>query len=132
MPTTPPTSPDVFAFIRELVNRLGAKNPAFFNVLAWISGIATLLTGLPMFLDMIPGLVLPDWAEVLENHIVTVAGATMFFMSQIGVARPVFKNDSGETVRLLDGDRTNLPFTDKKEEKSVIEGKVSATEISKQ
>lgn len=115
--STPPTSPDVWAFLRELVTRLGAKNPAFFNVLAWISGIATLLSGLPMFLDMIPGLVLPAWAETLENQIVVAAGATMFFMSQIGVQRPVFKEDSGASVKLVDGDRANLPFTDKRETK---------------
>lgn len=125
MATNQTPSPDVWAFLRELVSRLGAKNPAFFNVMAWVGAIAAFITGIPLLLDSIPGLELPDSFEVIENKIVTIAGAVVFIMSNLTVQRPVAKHDSGETVTVVDGDRTNLPFTDKKE------AKLPATEIHK-
>ena len=114
-PTTPP--PDLWAFLRELVLRIKAKNPAFFNVLSWISGVAFILTGLPALVTLIPGVALPELYDTVIIKIASTATAVMFIMSNLGVQRPVFKHDSGETVTLVDGDRTNLPFTDKKEVK---------------
>jgi hypothetical protein len=129
-PTTPP--PDLWAFLRELVLRLKAKNPTFFNVLSWISGIAFILTGLPQLIALIPGVVLPDPIDLFANKIAATATAVMFIMANLGVQRPVFKHDSGETVTLVDGDRTNLPFTDKKEVKLPSTEMVKTTETNLQ
>ena len=60
---------------------------------------------------------LPEGMLLLSSKIAGTASAVMFIMSNLGIQRPVFKHDSGETVTLIDGDRTNLPFTDKKENK---------------
>jgi hypothetical protein len=107
----------VLAFFKEMVLRLKAKNPVFFNVLSWISGLAFVVTGLPALIELIPFIKLPEWLTSLENEIVGTATGIMWFMANIGVNRPVFKHDSGSTVSLIDGDRTNLPFTDKVEDK---------------
>lgn len=111
MPTTQNTNV-AWDFLREIYTRFTAKNPFFFNVFAWISSIAAFITGFPALLESIPGLVVPEAFEVLQNKIVTVAAIVVFIMSNLATQRPVV-DDEGNTV--VPGSKNTLPFTDSKE-----------------
>lgn len=108
--------PDVWAFLREFVQRLGTKNPAFFNVIAWIGAIAAFVTGLPALIESL-GVNLPEWWVNLQNKAVAWAGVVTIIISNLAVQRPVVTETPQGTVTVTDKDK--LPFTAKKEEQSV-------------
>lgn len=99
--------PNVWAFITELINRFGRKNPVIFNIIAWIGAIATFLTGLPALIESL-GINLPEWATALQNKVVAGAGIAMMIIANLPV--------QSTTKAVEDG---ALPFTEKKiEEKN--------------
>lgn len=96
-------TPDVWAFLKELVQRLGQKMPAFFTVLAWISGIVTFITGLPEILTQL-GITLPEAMQVIANKTIAIASSVGLFISLLTVKDAT--NVSSPT---------NMPLTDKKD-----------------
>lgn len=78
-------TPNIWSFLKELVLRFGAKNPAIFNVLAWVGAIATFLTGLPLFSAQLEavGIVLPDAWEAIQSKVVFFCGIVVTLMSNL-------------------------------------------------
>jgi hypothetical protein len=72
------------AFLVEFITRFLSKNPAFFNVINWVSfGIAT-LTGLPETLVSY-GIAVPSWLAIFENHFALVASVIVLIIGQLPV-----------------------------------------------
>lgn len=111
----------VWAFLTELVQRLGAKNPKFFNILALVGAIASVITGLPGVLIEL-GINLPDAWDVLANKIVAWAGIVVIIMSNLAVQRPVVSaTKTGDNTVKTNAD--TLPFTAAVEKKEVEKSK---------
>ena len=72
-------------FLVEIAQRLKAKSPKFFQVLQWISGIATAITGLPEFLTFI-GINLPQGWMITANKTVAIAAGTAWLISKLTVS----------------------------------------------
>lgn len=81
--------PSVWAFLRELVLRFGAKNPKIFNIIAWAGAICTFLTGLPALFDQL-GIQLPEAWEALQSKFLAGVGIAMVIIANLPVkAEPV-------------------------------------------
>lgn len=96
----------ILTFLQELFNRLGKKNPTFFKVLSWIGAAASLVSGLPEFIQWLGVTNLPDWFTVLENKAIGIAGFVMFLMANLTVNK-----DSIPEVQ----QQVKLPFTAKQD-----------------
>lgn len=79
------TTPNVLAFLQEIVARLKAKSPAFFKVINWIAAITTVLTGLPGLLIQL-GITLTPALTILENKTVAIASMAALLISKLTVA----------------------------------------------
>ena len=97
------TTPDVLAFLKELFQRLGQKTPTFFKIVAWISGLCTIITGLPGILDMLH-IAVPEFMEALYNKTLAVASSVGLFISLLTVKDATQISTS-----------ENLPLTNKKD-----------------
>jgi hypothetical protein len=97
------TTPDVWAFLKELFQRLGQKTPAFFKVIGWISTAIAVLTGLPIVLADL-GITLPDAIQAFANKTIAIAAIVGKVISMLTVKDAT--NVSGPT---------NMPLTDKKD-----------------
>jgi pilus assembly protein TadC len=72
------------AFLADLLVRMLKPNPKFFNVLASIGVILTVITGIPELL-INSGVELPEPFEVLASKFVSIIGLVIFFISQLPV-----------------------------------------------
>jgi hypothetical protein len=77
--------PSIWKFLRELVLRFGAKNPAIFNIIAWAGALCTFLTGLPALFDQL-GIDLPDAWEAIQSKFLAGVGIAMVIISNLPVA----------------------------------------------
>jgi hypothetical protein len=97
---------DFKAWFIELWFRLRAKNPYFFNVLAWVSGLVGLLNEFTIWIVSL-GIELHPHVHIAIRWI----AVTALIMSHLPTQRPVV--ESGQTVE--PAAEQNLPFTAKKE-----------------
>lgn len=97
------TTPDVWAFLKELFQRFGQKTPAFFKVIGWISSIVAVITGLPLILIDL-GITLPDAVQAVANKTIAIAAIVGKVISMLTV------KDAANVAS-----PTNLPLTDKKD-----------------
>lgn len=105
-------TPNVWDFFRELLQRVGTKNPKFFNVLAWVGAIAAFITGLPALLESF-GIVIPESLADLKNKIIMWCGIVITIISNLTTQRPIA--DAGTTKNTVITDKNVLPFTAKAE-----------------
>ena len=109
----------ILAFLSEIVGRLGSKSPKFFKIIQIIAAIATLVPGIPAFLDYL-GITLPDFLIAIENKTIAIAGLVATFISGLAVdtkhleAHALSKNVSGENEKTVQVQiEEKLPFTEK-------------------
>lgn len=101
-------------WLQETLNRLMMKRPAYFKYWTWLSSAAMILCGIPYLLHQFPDVILPDWAHVLSNKVVSWAAIVMFIMSQLTVKNPIVgQTQEGTPVKAAD--ETKMPFTTKVE-----------------
>jgi hypothetical protein len=131
--------PDVWAFLSELVNRLGEKNPVFFNVLAWIAGAAAFVSGVPYMIDQLEAtlgitITLPAFWEALESKVLFWCSVVGIFYSNLAVKKPVVQITNQTQNQLAESvdkpvtpakaveltDKKTLPFTAKKQEQEAV------------
>lgn len=74
----------LLAFLIELVQRIGKKSPKFFQIISWISGISTAITGLPGFLKLFD-ITLPAPFNILSNKAVAIASLVGLIISNLTV-----------------------------------------------
>lgn len=78
-------NPVIIQFFQELINRLGKKNPTFFNIFSWIGVAASLVAGLPELIDWLGVKNLPTWFTFFQSKAVGIAGIVIFIMSNLTV-----------------------------------------------
>ena len=104
-------------FLVELAKRFGSKNPKFFNVIAIVGTIATVISFLPEDLSAI-GITLPASWEGWVRVAVRWAGIAVAVISQLPKeATLVGVTQTGAPVTITDVSK--LPFTAKVEEKKM-------------
>ena len=108
MATTPTQNP-LIAFLSELLQRLFAMSPKFFEKFQWISGAAAAVTGIPAILTSL-GVSLPAPFNIFENKVVAICSAIVLFMSMLPTATPTVSVTSDGKV-LKSTDAAKLPFT---------------------
>lgn len=124
-------TPDLKKWLIELVLRFGAKNPKFFNILAWLGAVAALLTGLPLFSAQLEavGIFLPEAWEAIQSKVVFWAGIVVTLMANLPVQNiPVARGEEvlpdakpGDVVTVAKVDK--MPFTTAVEAKKIEEMK---------
>lgn len=92
---------ELTAFIKELINRLGAKSPKFFVIISKIAILCGLITGLPGLLVQF-GITLPPDMLLLQNKVVAWAAVIAALISKLTVAN---------ATTLINETRA-LPFTE--------------------
>lgn len=100
------SNPIILKFLQEFINRLGAKNPTFFKIFSWIGGLATIVSGIPEFIQWLGVTNLPSWFTIFENKAIGIAGFVVFIMSNLTVNK-----DAIPEIKQA----AKLPFTDKKD-----------------
>lgn len=99
----------ILAFFKELINRFLAKNPKFFNVVAWIGAVTAIISKLPEALALL-NITLPASWQPLANDIWFWAGVVTVFISNLTVTKPALRASStGKT------DVNKFPFTARSE-----------------
>lgn len=102
-------------FLKELILRLGTKQPKFFKIIGIISMATALATGLPGLFDELH-IHLPSWATILQNRIIGIAATTAFFIAKLTTqSKVVAVTEGGDILKKTNDDK--LPFTSKAEEK---------------
>ena len=72
------------SFLADLVKRFVAPTPKFFTILRNISGLLTLVIGLPAFIEG-AGFTLPDVIHDISSKTFGIITLTIFFISQLTV-----------------------------------------------
>jgi hypothetical protein len=122
MKLTPPSfkiPPIIKDWLQETINRLFIKKPKYFIYWQWISGLATMICGIPFLLKNL-NIELPDPFDTFSNKLVTWVGFAIFVMGQLTVsAPPVAQTPEGGAVKTIDDKK--MPLTAKSEAKKVEE-----------
>lgn len=105
----PPKQNPLIAFLSELLQRLFAKSPLFFEIWQWISGAAAAVTGIPAIFTAL-GINLPSPFNMFESKAVAIASAVVLFMAMLPTATPTVSVTSDGKV-LKSTDAAKLPFT---------------------
>lgn len=104
-------------FIVELVNRLRAKSPKFFQVLQW-TALGTIVFGhLPWFIEHYTYWTLPEKLISLCHDIATRAEGFLLAVMLPKRDAAVAQTTEGEAVKVTN--EKKMPFTAKEEAKSV-------------
>lgn len=112
-------NPTFLNFLREALERVFQKSPKFFKWWQIISGIFTVLTGIPWALEQF-NITLPPPFDAMANKAIAFFSAGALFMAQFPVkATAVAQTQEGKAVTVLDTNK--LPFTEKSEAKDVKE-----------
>jgi hypothetical protein len=94
-----PTNFSIPNWLIELIKRFFTKKPAFFKVLQIISGIATVLVGLPVWLESM-GVSLPEAWQAIATETVGWISLVITVIAQL----------TTDTSKVKDPSKT-LPFT---------------------
>jgi hypothetical protein len=112
-------NPTFLNFGREALQRMFQKSPTFFKWWQRISGLFTILTGVPWILEQF-NVTLPPPFDIMANKAVAFFSAGALFMAQFPVKPTIVaQTDEGKAVNVLN--TTKLPFTEKSEAKDVKE-----------
>lgn len=93
---------DIMAFLQETIQRMAAKSPVFFQVYQAIGKYASLITGIPLFLQQIQlatgmSISLPEVVNSWVIRAIFWAGVVMWWMAKMPVkdpSKPTDKNDN--------------------------------------
>ena len=82
-------------FLLQIVKRLTLESPKFFKVFQIIGIVASLITGIPEFLELI-GVHLPESIAFFANKTIAIAGSIVVFMATLTVKNPnaILKNEN--------------------------------------
>ena len=85
-------------FLLQIVKKLSLESPKFFKVFQILGIIASLITGIPEFLELI-GVHLPESIAFFSNKTIAIAGFIVVFMSNLTVKNPneILKNENTKT-----------------------------------
>lgn len=106
-------------FLKELIVRLGKKNPKFFNIINTILTIVAVITGIPLLTAAL-GLDLPDAWEAIQSKAVVIASAVGIFLSNLPMDKP-------EEVKATEPEK--LPVTTKAENNEVAKAEIETAKI---
>ena len=82
-------------FLLQIVKRLTLESPKFFKVFQIIGIVASLITGIPEFLELF-GVHLPQSIAFFANKTIAIAGSVVVFMATLTVKNPneILKNEN--------------------------------------
>jgi hypothetical protein len=82
-------------FLLQIIKRLTLESPKFFKVFQIIGIVASLITGIPEFLELI-GVHLPQSIAFFANKTIAIAGSVVVFMATLTVKNPneILKNEN--------------------------------------
>lgn len=107
------TSNPLFAFLVEIVQRLGQKSPKLFVIIQWISGVLTAITGIPAVIDWIcqaGDWTLPAIFITFENKTVAICSLLITFVAALPVKPAIVARDqTGQPLKAINEQK--LPFT---------------------